>query len=126
MSQPPDARRSLGGGYAFPHRALGGGEGRPDNPLDPPVILLTACKTAPKTTSAAFRPRGTGLTDDLIYSIFREIAVAEGKRSIYGTWSAESAPADMQRLPTRAYGAVYRASVLAGGKDGLDTRSVAE
>lgn len=66
------------------------------------------------------------MTDDLIYSIFREFAVAEGKRSIDGTWSTESAPADIQRLLTRAYGAVHRASVLASSKDGLDTTSVAK
>jgi len=51
------------------------------------------------------------MTDDLIYAIFREVAVVEGKRLVDGTWTAESTPADVQRILSRAYGMVHRAAV---------------
>lgn len=53
------------------------------------------------------------MTDDLIYSIFREIAAVEGKRRADGTWAAECNANDVQRILSRAYAMVHRAAVNA-------------
>lgn len=47
------------------------------------------------------------MSDDLIYGIFKEIAVIEGKRKPDGTW-VDGSPADVQRILARAKGMVER------------------
>jgi hypothetical protein len=47
--------------------------------------------------------------DDLVYRIFVEIAVLEGKRDVEGKWLISDAQ-EIQRLLKRAYSAVTRAS----------------
>ncbi len=47
--------------------------------------------------------------DDLIYRIFVEIAVLEGKRDVQGNWLISDG-AEIQRLLKRAFAAVTRAS----------------
>lgn len=47
--------------------------------------------------------------EDLIYSVFKEIAAVEGKRNPDGTW-IEANGNDVQRILTRAFGMVQRAS----------------
>lgn len=49
------------------------------------------------------------MSDDLIYSVFKEIAIVEGKRNPDGTWN-EANVTDVQRILSRAFGMVQRAS----------------
>ncbi len=55
------------------------------------------------------------MSDDLIYAIFKELAVVEGKRKPDGSWS-DATSADVQRLLSRAFGMVNRAAT-SGQKD---------
>lgn len=49
------------------------------------------------------------MSDDLIYSIFKEIAIVEGKRNTDGTWN-EASISDVQRYLSRAHVVVQRAA----------------
>jgi len=49
------------------------------------------------------------MTDDLIYSIFKELAVLEDKRTVDGQWKTDD-PAEISRLLSRAFATVSRAS----------------
>ncbi|MDN2582627.1 sulfotransferase family 2 domain-containing protein [Aquibium sp. ELW1220] len=51
----------------------------------------------------------TGMSDDLVYSIFKEVAAVEGKRNSDGTWNGATA-ADVQRILSRAFAMVNRAA----------------
>lgn len=53
------------------------------------------------------------MSDDLIYSIFKELAVVEGKRKPDGTW-VDASPLDVQRLLTRTFTMVNRAATSPG------------
>ncbi|NAZ38126.1 hypothetical protein [Rubellimicrobium sp. CFH 75288] len=50
------------------------------------------------------------MSDDLIYAIFKELAVVEGKRNPDGTWTETATAMDVQRLLSRAFGMVHRAA----------------
>lgn len=56
------------------------------------------------------------MNDDLIFAIFKELAVAEGKRKPDGTWAGTDT-ADVQRLLARAFGAVGRSASGGRGED---------
>jgi hypothetical protein len=56
------------------------------------------------------------MSDDLIYAVFKELAVVEGKRKPDGTWTDATA-ADVQRILSRAFGMVNRAAT-GGAKEG--------
>ncbi len=49
------------------------------------------------------------MNDDLVYAIFKELAVLEGKRSVSGEWSSTD-PKDVNRLLKTAFTVVRRAS----------------
>ena len=49
------------------------------------------------------------MSDDLIYAIFKELAIVEGKRKPDGSW-ADASAADIQRILSRAFGMVNRAA----------------
>lgn len=49
------------------------------------------------------------MSEDLIYSVFKEIAVVEGKRNPDGTWN-DSNGNDVQRILSRAFSMVQRAA----------------
>ena len=49
------------------------------------------------------------MKDDLIFAIFKEIAVVEGKRNPDGTWNSDDAN-DVQRILRRAFNVVRRAA----------------
>lgn len=49
------------------------------------------------------------MSDDLVFSIFKEIAIMEGKRAINGEWKIDD-PQELSRILARAFGAVRRAS----------------
>lgn len=53
------------------------------------------------------------MSDDLIYRIFIELAVLEGKREVSGEWNI-SDPQEMSRLLGRAFRMVQRASTPPG------------
>ncbi|WP_420393069.1 hypothetical protein [Acuticoccus sp.] len=57
------------------------------------------------------------MTDDLIYRIFIELAVLEGKRDPSGRWTISDAD-EMARLLERAFAMVERASAGAGPAPG--------
>lgn len=56
------------------------------------------------------------MSDDLIYAVFKEIAIVEGKRKLDGSWVEAATAADVQRILSRAFGMVNRAAT-AGAKD---------
>ncbi len=47
------------------------------------------------------------MNDDLVYAIFKELAVLEGKRKVTGKWTS-SDPTDVYRLLRRAFSIVRR------------------
>ncbi|MCA0873457.1 hypothetical protein LCL97_21715 [Seohaeicola saemankumensis] len=49
------------------------------------------------------------MSDDLVYAIFKEIAVLEGKRTPDGEWTIDDAN-EVTRILTRAFAVVRRAS----------------
>ncbi len=49
------------------------------------------------------------MNDDLVYSIFKELAVLEGKRKVTGEW-VTSDPRDLSRLLKTSFSVVRRAS----------------
>ena len=49
------------------------------------------------------------MSDDLVYKIFIELAVLDGKRDVSGNWKT-SDPKDLSRLLRRAFAVVERAS----------------
>ncbi len=49
------------------------------------------------------------MNDDLVYAIFKEFAVLEGKRTVNGEWTT-SDPKDLNRLLRKAFMAVRRAA----------------
>ena len=49
------------------------------------------------------------MSDDLVFSIFKEIAIMEGKRTTDGQWTVND-PKELSRMLIRAFGIVRRAS----------------
>lgn len=49
------------------------------------------------------------MNDDLVYAIFKELAVLEGKRTVTGEWTS-SDPKDVGRLLRAAFTTVRRAA----------------
>lgn len=49
------------------------------------------------------------MNDDLVYAIFKELAILEGKRSVNGEWSSAD-PKDVNRLLKMAFTVVRRAA----------------
>ena len=49
------------------------------------------------------------MTDDIVYAIFKEIAILEGKRNPDGTWTSTD-PQDIARILARAFAVVRKAS----------------
>lgn len=49
------------------------------------------------------------MSDDLVYAIFKELAVLEGKRTTDGEWKVDD-PNEVSRLLARAFATVRRAS----------------
>ena len=65
------------------------------------------------------------MSDDLVYAIFKELAVLEGKRSVTGEWSSADSK-DVNRLLKMAFTVVRRAADPGerrpkGGKDDGDS-----
>jgi hypothetical protein len=56
------------------------------------------------------------MSDDLIYAMFKELAIVEGKRKPDGTW-VDTTPGDLQRLLSRAFGMVNRAATSVTRED---------
>lgn len=49
------------------------------------------------------------MNEDIVYSIFKEMAILEGKRLPDGTWTSED-PQDITRILVRAFAVVKKAS----------------
>lgn len=49
------------------------------------------------------------MNDDLVYAVFKELAVLEGKRTVEGEWKTED-PRDLYRLLRAAFVNVRRAA----------------
>jgi len=47
--------------------------------------------------------------DDIVYAVFKELAILEGKRKPSGEWNSTD-PKDISRILTRAYSIVRRAA----------------
>lgn len=55
------------------------------------------------------------MSDDLVYRIFVELAVLEGKRDVGGKWLIDDS-SEMQRMLKRAFSMVLRASAAEEGE----------
>ena len=77
--------------------------------LEPASVFRSAFTAAERSIVHAELCGEDHVSDDLVYRIFVEIAVLEGKRDIDGRWLI-SDPQEISRLLKRAYSSVIRAS----------------
>lgn len=89
----------------------------------PGTAKTEACLSTTQQTASAAPERDPQMSDDLIYSIFKEIAAVEGKRTPDGTWHGSNAN-DVQRILSRSFAMVQRASNPNPGAAAKDDKGV--